>query len=63
MANQLTLKDLLDGKAMTANPQNKPDGMCKQFLLCRRPATKVLDHPVLGKVPTCDTCAKIVEGK
>ena len=59
----LSKEELLDGKGMTANPQNKPDGMCKQFLLCRRPATKVIWHPVLHHVPTCDTCAKIVENK
>ncbi len=30
---------------------------CKWFLLCTNPATTSLSHPILGGVPTCQSCA------
>lgn len=31
--------------------------LCEWFALCDRPATVLVQHPVLGDVPTCDRCA------
>ena len=30
---------------------------CRWFALCERPADGVVEHPVLGDVPVCRTCA------
>ena len=32
---------------------------CRWFVLCDRPAVRTLSHPVLGRVPVCDRCAKL----
>jgi hypothetical protein len=36
----------------------KPEGTCKWFLGCARPATGTMNHPVLGDVPICDECRR-----
>lgn len=43
---------------MDTNPQNKPEGMCRWFLLCTNPATTTVRHPILGQVPCCARCAE-----
>lgn len=35
-------------------------GQCAWFALCDRPATLLVDHPVLGRVPSCERCQKVV---
>lgn len=32
-------------------------GLCEWFLKCSNPATTVTPHPILGNVPTCQSCA------
>jgi hypothetical protein len=34
--------------------------MCEWFLRCTREATVLVRHPVLGLVPTCETCVAIL---
>ena len=34
---------------------------CAWFAGCGRRATGMMPHPVLGEVPICDRCRKIVE--
>jgi hypothetical protein len=34
---------------------------CEWFALCENEATKLIPHPILPDVPTCDRCAKRVE--
>ena len=31
--------------------------LCEWFFLCKRPATGIESHPVLGEVPICARCA------
>lgn len=31
---------------------------CEWFARCDRTATRLVDHPVLGKVPACERCAE-----
>lgn len=35
--------------------------MCEYFALCDRAADGVVDHPILGSVPTCTRCATRME--
>jgi hypothetical protein len=35
----------------------RPGQMCEWFLLCDRPATVFVEHPIIGPVPTCAKCA------
>lgn len=35
--------------------------VCEWFLLCDRPATTVMAHPILVEVPICDRCRDKVE--
>jgi hypothetical protein len=35
--------------------------ICSWFALCDRPATDVVQHPVLGGVPVCARCKRRVE--
>jgi hypothetical protein len=32
--------------------------ICQWFALCRNKATVLIAHPILGKVPTCASCAE-----
>lgn len=34
---------------------------CEWFALCGNEATTSLPHPVLGDVPVCDRCRKLIE--
>lgn len=38
----------------------KTETMCQWFLGCRSEATKTIPHPVLGAVPICDHCARMM---
>lgn len=33
-----------------------PGQMCEWFLLCTRPATVFIEHPIVGPVPACSRC-------
>jgi hypothetical protein len=35
---------------------------CEWFALCENVTDKVADHPILGPIPCCDRCAKVVGG-
>lgn len=39
---------------------DEPDVLCEWFALCDHPATHYREHPVLGPVPTCDRCERMV---
>jgi hypothetical protein len=34
---------------------------CSWFVLCDRPAVNVIEHPILGGVPTCAECTATYE--
>lgn len=36
--------------------QVTPDNECQWFANCTRDATSLMNHPILGIVPICDTC-------
>ena len=40
----------------------KPEGECMWFLNCTRDATTTAPHPILGDVPTCDSCHEFATG-
>lgn len=35
--------------------------MCEWFALCTNPAAGMVAHPILGEVPTCERCAKMLD--
>lgn len=37
-----------------------PGQLCQWYATCSNPATTELEHPVLGKVPICERCQKLV---
>jgi len=40
-----------------ADARNRETGKCQWFVTCGNLATAHVEHPVLGKVPTCARCA------
>lgn len=41
----------------------KPEGECRWFIGCTRPATTTVNHPILGDVPCCEKCADFAADK
>lgn len=37
--------------------------MCEWFAKCDRPADGVMPHPILGDVPCCERCARVVDAE
>jgi hypothetical protein len=55
-----TLRSRTDLLPLLRDPEeiyHDPEGRCEWFARCPNPADGVVDHPVLGNVPTCQRCA------
>jgi|tagenome__1003787_1003787.scaffolds.fasta_scaffold18694934_2 hypothetical protein len=57
----LRIRGPIGDPPILVNCVGKTAGLCRWFLGCQNKATKTIDHPTLGKVPTCKACYDRVE--